>query len=425
MLDEKECDHASHFFGDTAFEEKVEFPFVGCEENPTQPTTKLATIWERYSDPGSEWSKPAVFSDGSYRYTVRTLIGASYHLDLYYKGSPSKRVGIVTQSGSDPLYINMMGIFGKNDSNEPVTQDGYVFFIIGVKALRIGTNEPPVYHYYSVRTHTKQADGSVFVYDRRNETDSFEVCRIANEVFSDPILRYKATGSCKQDTDSTDVPTPKSPEPEIPKQPTKDRRLYNIHRYDPEIGWYVFKQSNDIEDFDEDDQWAFNHILTTGVEYVKQGNTMYTIRLMGQDVPDQPKRGRGRPPGAKNKPKDDSPKAPKRGRGRPPGSKNKPKDSERAPRDYENESELPPIPPEPEEKNEERPQSKSYDENPETAKQTDFLMKVGSDIFQKLEVGDDDATQKVYDWFASAPDDVSGLITDEQMMTLLDLLLKD
>lgn len=353
MLDEKECDHASHFFGDTAFQEKVEFPFVGCEENPTQPTTKPSTIWERYSDPGSEWSTNATMVAGDTRLTVRTLVGATYHLDLYY--DPLKtHVGNIFQSGSDPLYLNVMGIFGKYDSNEPITQDGYVFYIVGVKAVRVGTNESPTYYYYSVRTHTKMQVGSVFNYYDKDETNYVEACAVAEVVFSDPILRYRVSTSCGG-SESTDAPPTKEP----------------------------------------------------------------------KDTPDKPKRGRGRPPGAKNKPKDDSPKPPKRGRGRPPGAKNKPKDSEKSPEESENKSELPPFPVQPEEKNEERPQSKPYDENPETATRTDFLMKVGSDIFQKLEVGDDDATQKVYDWFASAPDDVSGLITDEQMMTVLDLLLKD
>jgi len=33
-----------------------------------------------------------------------------------------------------------------------------------------------------------------------------------------------------------------------------------------------------LDDFDNfDDKWAFNHILTEGVEYVEMGNTMWTI----------------------------------------------------------------------------------------------------------------------------------------------------
>jgi hypothetical protein len=45
-----------------------------------------------------------------------------------------------------------------------------------------------------------------------------------------------------------------------------------------ELGWYILKESTDLEEFDKEDKWAFNHILTEGVEYVKMGNFMWDIQ---------------------------------------------------------------------------------------------------------------------------------------------------
>jgi len=53
---------------------------------------------------------------------------------------------------------------------------------------------------------------------------------------------------------------------------------FAIHTYDVQRGWNLTKHSSSLDDFDNfDDKWAFNHILTEGVEYVEMGNTMWTI----------------------------------------------------------------------------------------------------------------------------------------------------
>lgn len=41
VMTDKECDHASHFFADSFFEGKVEFPFEGCDEVPAQQSTDV------------------------------------------------------------------------------------------------------------------------------------------------------------------------------------------------------------------------------------------------------------------------------------------------------------------------------------------------------------------------------------------------
>jgi hypothetical protein len=53
---------------------------------------------------------------------------------------------------------------------------------------------------------------------------------------------------------------------------------YTIHQYDEQRGWNLSKFSQSLADFDSmNDQWAFNHILKNGNEYIKMGDTMWTI----------------------------------------------------------------------------------------------------------------------------------------------------
>lgn len=53
---------------------------------------------------------------------------------------------------------------------------------------------------------------------------------------------------------------------------------FAIHTYDEGRGWHLTKFSSSLADFDSmDDQWAFNHILKNGDEYVEMGDTMWTI----------------------------------------------------------------------------------------------------------------------------------------------------
>jgi hypothetical protein len=44
-------------------------------------------------------------------------------------------------------------------------------------------------------------------------------------------------------------------------------------------GWSIVSESEDINDskFGSDDTWAFNHILTEGIEYIQMGETMWSI----------------------------------------------------------------------------------------------------------------------------------------------------
>lgn len=53
---------------------------------------------------------------------------------------------------------------------------------------------------------------------------------------------------------------------------------FAIHQYTDELGWHLSKFSSSLADFDSmDDQWAFNHILKNGDEWVEMGDTMWTI----------------------------------------------------------------------------------------------------------------------------------------------------
>ena len=54
---------------------------------------------------------------------------------------------------------------------------------------------------------------------------------------------------------------------------------YIIHTYDPEReeGWYVSKESKNLNDFNRYEQYWFNMIRKGKTGYVEDGNTMYTI----------------------------------------------------------------------------------------------------------------------------------------------------
>jgi hypothetical protein len=44
-------------------------------------------------------------------------------------------------------------------------------------------------------------------------------------------------------------------------------------------GWTQTMESNDINDpkFTDNDRWAFNQILTEGIEYIQMGDTMWDV----------------------------------------------------------------------------------------------------------------------------------------------------
>jgi hypothetical protein len=52
---------------------------------------------------------------------------------------------------------------------------------------------------------------------------------------------------------------------------------YILHQYDYQYGWDVVSESSNIEDFGEHDKWAFDHISKNGNEYIKMGDTMWSI----------------------------------------------------------------------------------------------------------------------------------------------------
>jgi hypothetical protein len=54
---------------------------------------------------------------------------------------------------------------------------------------------------------------------------------------------------------------------------------YRLHtRYEQgDSGWYVLKESTSLEEFDEDDKWAFAQILTEGHEFIKMEYFMWDI----------------------------------------------------------------------------------------------------------------------------------------------------
>lgn len=57
----------------------------------------------------------------------------------------------------------------------------------------------------------------------------------------------------------------------------KKTMTYSIHIHDEIHGWHVSKESLNLDTFGDDDKWAFNFILENECEYVKMGDTMWTI----------------------------------------------------------------------------------------------------------------------------------------------------
>jgi hypothetical protein len=53
---------------------------------------------------------------------------------------------------------------------------------------------------------------------------------------------------------------------------------YIIHQYDPYSDiWFTVKESPNLDEFDEGDKKTFDDILTEGIEWVEEGNRMWTI----------------------------------------------------------------------------------------------------------------------------------------------------
>lgn len=163
----------------------------------------------------------------------------------------------------------------------------------------------------------------------------------------------------------------------------------------------------------------------------------------------KPKRGRGRPPGSKNKPKSDTPDdQPKRGRGRPPGSKNRTKDPDD--KEYNDPEYLDPEEEEPEDEREEGDYDGSEDtggedeggedegdegedeagESPDTGGNYDltptrFIRELGTDVFERLAEGDADTIDRVFVFYDQMPptaqvtDDIITNQQAEQVFTIL------
>ena len=52
---------------------------------------------------------------------------------------------------------------------------------------------------------------------------------------------------------------------------------YQIHTHSSANGWHLVKESHSLTEFDSHDKWAFDFILSHNCEYVKMGDTMWTI----------------------------------------------------------------------------------------------------------------------------------------------------
>lgn len=52
---------------------------------------------------------------------------------------------------------------------------------------------------------------------------------------------------------------------------------YILHIKDADIGWTVSKRSLNLDDYDEQDKWYFNHLLEQGNEFLRVGAWMYHL----------------------------------------------------------------------------------------------------------------------------------------------------
>lgn len=53
--------------------------------------------------------------------------------------------------------------------------------------------------------------------------------------------------------------------------------IFRIYKHSKHAGWLLLTESDNIDEFDTRDKWAFNVILERELDYIKQGNTMWDI----------------------------------------------------------------------------------------------------------------------------------------------------
>jgi hypothetical protein len=380
VITEEECDHGSHFFGDSVFQNAVRFPFKGCDNDPR--TTPPAPVEPSTTEPKLKTDDPQ-----------RDLL---YEFEDWVKGS----VNIGLYSGTVNRIQWMV-----------LANDEYV---LQVKEPLQGQGHNVGY----VRHH----DG----YDLVNKFGIPTFLEWYNEfgneyggwvfaLFEEGKYMFPPVYVAIYD------PTPRSQ--------AKYSRTDNFTSFVNRGAWTVavlYAQDDPSRPpyITADECRIANTFLTNKFAKDQLVGIPFTCidEPSRNEPPSEPtappkKRGRGRPPGAKNKPKE--PPQPKRPRGRPPGAKNKPKGSE------EEEPATPPMPPQPQwwaappEPLEPEPASK-YDLTP-----NEFIGVFGKDVFNKMDSGDLDTIQKVSDWISELPQQTEKFITPQQLENLLDILLKD
>lgn len=355
QLTKKECDHASHFFGDTVFKGKVKFPFEGCDEVPNaEPSKRVPQSLHDYLNEVLEeeklYRKSYQLQTPMWQVSLKAITGAGIFETYKFANDNSKErydyVRIpISLSGSNlkPLRVALDQVLGYSTVESNI---GFTYMIEAtIRNSRYGEF---VHHYHYMINYDKDDDtADIFAYVPKDYSDEL-YCVFLDQVLTalyeeKPYLLH--IPNC--------LPGQSKPKDATPDEPATDK-----------------------------------------------------------------KRGRGRPPGSKNKSKEEREDKPKRGRGRPPGSKNKSK---------EEKPEYPiPSTPEPErEREESQPSPQPQPERSTPSSGSDFMRTVGSDVFEKLAQNDDETIQKVYDWFANVPDETAGLITDDEMQQVLDLLMKD
>lgn len=353
QLTKKECDHASHFFGDSVFKGKVKFPFEGCEEvpnaEPSKPTPQsLHDYLNEVVKEEKLYGKRYMLQTPMYQVSLKAIQADGIYETFKFSNDNSKeRYDYVSMpislSGSN---LMTLGVALDKVLGYSTVKSNYGFTYMIQATIRHSEYGEFVHHYHYMIHYDKDNDSAtVFAFVPKDYSDQL-YC-----VFLDQVLTA----------------------------------LYEEKPYLLHVASCLTGQSKGSEESSEEPQ-------------------------------SQKKRGRGRPPGSKNKSKEEREDKPKRGRGRPPGSKNKPKEQ------------TPQIPapsrPEPE-REPETPQPTPEPEIPTPSSGSDFIRKVGADVFEKLAINDDATIQKVFDWFSSVPDETAGLITDDEMQQVLDLLMKD
>jgi hypothetical protein len=426
MMTKQECDHASHFFADSIFRGTVEFPFVGCEEKPdTQPLPSTPSS----TDP-SPASAPESSSNANDRGRLTQAIETFYRevFSNFVRTSPADDAKFSRIRNHFRLPASSLGLpvaINYEMDYKTLSASGYADFLsLKNEYLTPVRNDIPLWQVIGKSSSTRRFEYRTIIQSLFGEA-----------TFGDPAGGY--SGGTKPMRTWYVVLQDNADRMRMPNGSwnlvkAKGYAILKIVAHsDYDIEYSILQVSGDVHFADrwkENCRYIYYAIVNLKLD---NGGRIVLLNCPCDDGTTWPevipgyagtptseesgsateRRGRGRPPGSKNKPKDAEPQ-PRRGRGRPPGSKNKPKDAE---------PQTPSVPPPATESG--TPTSPQPPTEQSPTSNSRFIEQYGENVFERLRNGDQSTITGVMNYISTLNrDDVGVAISTGELEQVINSL---